>query len=358
MEPYLTTDFYNPSATYSAGRAVRSALDEARKQVAACLGARPSEIVFTAGGTEANNLAIHGVMRQYPEAHMVLSAIEHSATLKPADAYDSTFVAVTETGVVESAAVQAAITDQTVLVSLMYANNEIGTVQPLRAVAQLIAEIRKQRLRAGNKLPLLLHTDACQAPNYLDIHVARLGVDLMTLNGGKIYGPKQTGALFVKGGLVLLPLIQGGGQERGLRPGTENVAGAIGFATALDLAVNNRAQEVSRLQDLQTKFITLLVATIPAIQINGSQRHRLPNNVHVTLPGTDNERLLIQLDQAGIMAAAGSACSASTQTPSVVLAALGLSEAAARSSLRFSFGRQTTAEELQQTAAILAKLVA
>ena len=358
MHPYLLSEFYNPSATYTAGRRVREALDEARRQVAGCLGARPSEIVFTAGGTEANNLAIHGVMRQYPEANLVLSAIEHSATLKPAASYDTILVRVTKDGLVEPEAVQAAITDETVLVSLMYANNEIGAVQPLKKVAQLMAEIRKQRLKAGNKLPLLLHTDACQAPNYLDIHVARLGVDMMTFNGGKIYGPKQTGALFVKGGLVLLPLIQGGGQERGLRSGTENVAGAIGFAIALQLAITSRPAEVSRLQGLQTDFITQLETTIPNIQINGSRRHRLPNNVHVTLPGIDNERLLIELDEAGVMAAAGSACSASSQTPSIVLAALGLSETAARSSLRFSFGRQTTAEDLHQAATILAKLVA
>lgn len=358
MQPFLTTEFYNPSATYTAGRAVRSALDEARRQVADCLGARPSEIIFTAGGTEANNLAIHGVMRQYPEAGMVLSAIEHSAGLKPAAAYQTTLVPVGANGVVDPAAVVAAITETTVLVSIMYANNEIGTVQPLRAIAQQLASIRKARLKTGNKLPLLLHSDACQAPNYLDIKVARLGVDLMSLNASKVYGPKQSGALFLKAGVVLRPLIQGGGQERGLRSGTENVAGAVGLAVALSLAQQLRPTEVARLQALQTTFIKQLEAILPRVQINGSRRHRLPNNIHLTLPGIDNERLLIQLDEQGIMAAAGSACSASSQTASTVLAALGLSDEAARSSIRFSLGRQTTAEQLERVVQVMAQLLA
>ena len=357
MQPFLTTEFYNPSATYSAGRQVRVALDEARRQVAEVLGARPSEIVFTAGGTEANNLAIHGVMRQYPAANIVTSALEHSATLKPAADYPTKIVAAQADGVMSPVAVAAAIDDETVLVSIMYANNEIGTVQPLRAIAQLVAAARKQRLKAGNQLPLLLHTDACQAPNYLDMHAARLGIDLMSLNGSKVYGPKQSGALFIKAGVVLQPLIQGGGQERGLRSGTENIAGAIGFASSLQLAQQQKTTESNRLQALQKTFIEQLEIGLPSVQINGSRRHRLPNNVHLTIPGIDNERLLMQLDEQGIMAAAGSACSASSQTASTVLAALGLSEAAARSSIRFSFGRQTTAAQLEQVVKVLTELV-
>ena len=357
MQPFLTTEFYNPSANYSAGRLVRAALDAARRQVAEVLGARPSEIVFTAGGTEANNLAIHGVMRQYPAANIVTSALEHSATLKPAADYPTKIVAAQADGVMSPAAVAAAIDDETVLVSIMYANNEIGTVQPLRAIAQLVAAARKQRLKAGNQLPLLLHTDACQAPNYLDMHAARLGIDLMSLNGSKVYGPKQSGALFIKAGVVLQPLIQGGGQERGLRSGTENIAGAVGFASALQLAQQQKTTESNRLQALQKTFIEQLEIGLPTVQINGSRRHRLPNNVHLTIPGIDNERLLMQLDEQGIMAAAGSACSASSQTASTVLAALGLSEAAARSSIRFSFGRQTTAAQLEQVVKVLTELL-
>lgn len=358
MQPYLTTDFYNPSATYNAGRSVRTALEAGRQQVADCLGARPSEIIFTAGGTEANNLAIHGVMSQYPDSKLVVSAIEHSAALKPAAQYNFTVVEPAHDGLVDASAVAAAIDDNTVLVSIMYVNNEIGSIQPLRAIAQQLAIIRKNRLKNGNSLPLLFHTDACQAPNYLDIHVARLGVDLMSLNGSKIYGPKQSGALFVKGGVILRPLLQGGGQERGLRSGTENVAGAVGFATALQLAQSLRPAEVSRLQALQATFIKRLEAALPTMQLNGSRRHRVPNNIHITLPGIDNERLLIQLDEQAIMAAAGSACSASSQAASTVLTALGLSDEAARSSIRFSLGRQTTADQLDRVVKVLSQLVA
>lgn len=357
MQPYLTTEFYNPSARYNAGRRVHAALDEARRQVAECLGVRSSEIIFTAGGTEANNLAIHGVMSQYPDATIVLSAIEHSAGIKPAAQYHARIVAVGADGLVDPEAVAAAVDDKTVLVSIMYANNEIGTIQPLRAITQQLAIIRKTRLKNGIFLPLLLHSDACQAPNYLDMHVARLGVDLMSLNGSKVYGPKQSGALFVKGGVILQPLIRGGGQERGLRSGTENVAGAVGFAVALQLAQQLRPGEVARLHTLQTSFIKQLEATLSTMQLNGSRRHRLPNNVHLTLPGIDNERLLMQLDEQGVMAAAGSACSASSQTASTVLAALGLSPDAARSSIRFSLGRQTTSEQLQRVIQIMAQLV-
>ncbi|HEY5152651.1 MAG TPA: aminotransferase class V-fold PLP-dependent enzyme, partial [Candidatus Saccharimonadales bacterium] len=246
------------------------------------------------------------------------------------------------------------IDGKTVLVSIMYANNEIGTIQPIREITKLIADIRRQR--GPGALPLYLHTDACQAANYLDLHVARLGVDMMTINGGKIYGPKQSGALYVKAGIMLKPLVNGGGQERGLRSGTENVASIIGLVAALDLAQSGRRQEAERLRILQDNFFDLIENQIPAAQINGSRKYRLPNNVHLTLPGQDNERLLIRLDEAGIMAAAGSACSASSQESSHVLHALGLSDAEARASLRFTMGRQTDIAAIQTTVKVLAQL--
>ncbi len=357
MQPYLHDSFYNPSATYNAGRQSRQALEAARAQLALRLGARPSEIIFTAGGSEANNLAIHGVMRNYPDANLVVSAIEHESVLAPAHRYSCREAKVRDDGVIDLEALQNLIDDQTVLVSLMLANNEIGVIQPLSDFGRKIAEIRRHRQKAGNSLPLYLHTDACQAANYLDIHVARLGVDLLTLNGSKIYGPKQSGLLFVAGGISLMPLIDGGGQERGLRSGTENVAQAVGLATALDLAQNQRQTEAKRLQQLQKQFIDELHVALPASVINGSRKHRLPNNVHLTVPGHDNERLLIQLDEAGIMAAAGSACSASNQEPSHVLKALGLSPAEAQASLRFTLGRFTTSDDISTTVSSLAKLV-
>jgi len=357
MQPYFTEQFYNPSATYMPAQQVRKALDKARADVAHWLGTRPSEIIFTAGGTEANNLAIHGIMRQYPGSNVVVSAVEHEAVLAPAHRYDCREVAVKVDGILDLDALTAAIDDQTVLVSIMYANNEIGTIQPIKDVAAHIETVRKQRREQGISLPIYLHTDACQAANYLDLQVARLGVDLLTLNGGKIYGPKQSGALYVKGGIVLQPLIDGGGQERGLRSGTENVAQAVGLAAALDLAQSQRHDEAKRLQTLQHEFIKQLTARIPEAIVNGSQKHRLPNNIHVTFPGIDNERLLIQLDEAGILAAAGSACSASNDEPSHVLRALGLSDPDAQSSLRFTLGRYTSDQDIDQTVDTLTNLV-
>lgn len=340
MRPYFAEEFYNPSATYGAAREVQKTLAAARTGVAHWLGARPAEIIFTAGGTEANNLAIHGVMRQFPEGNIVVSAIEHESVLEPASAYDCRRVAVQPDGRLDLDDLRRKIDAKTVLVSIMYANNEIGTVQSIREIARLVIATRRQR--GVRSLPLYFHTDACQAANYLDLHVARLGVDLLSLNGGKIYGPKQSGALYVKAGAKLLPLVQGGGQERGLRSGTENVAGAIGFAAALELAQKTRHDETARLQKLQKQFMDQVQKTIPDIVINGSRKYRLPNNIHVTIPGQDNERLLIRLDEAGILAAAGSACSASRETPSHVLRAIGLSDTAARASLRLTMGRGTT----------------
>jgi len=358
MRPYFEADFYNPSANYRAAREVHAALESARSKVAHWLGARGSEIVFTAGGTEANNLAVHGVMRRFPKANMVTSALEHESVLAPAGAYDCREAAVRADGRVDLDDLRTKIDDRTVLVSIMYANNEIGAVQPIREIARLVAEIRKERRTGGNELPLYFHTDAAQAANYLDLHIARLGVDLMTLNGGKIYGPKQSGCLYVKAGVELRPLIDGGGQERGLRSGTENVAAAIGFAEALEIAQNIRHEEAARLQILQKQFIEDLEKKVPGATINGSLKYRLPNNVHVTLPGQDNERLLIELDEAGIMAAAGSACSASNEESSHVLRALGLDDATARASLRFTMGRGTEAADIERTIDQLVHLTA
>ncbi len=358
MQPYFREQFYNPSATYLAAKQVADGLKAAHASVASVLGARPSEVVFTAGGSEANNLAIHGVMTQYPGANLVVSSIEHDSVLAAAKRYHHTLAPVSPQGLLLVDELTACINDQTVLVSIMYANNEIGTVQPIRDIARLIADIRRQRRLAGNTLPLLLHTDAAQAANYLDLHVARLGVDLMTLNGGKIYGPKQSGCLYVKAGLTLQPLIDGGGQELGLRSGTENMAGLAGFAAALQATQALRQQEVARLQALQRQFMKEIATAVPTAELNGSKTKRLPNNVHVTFPGIDNERLLIQLDEQGIMAAAGSACSASSELPSHVLQAIGLSDEAAQSSVRFTLGRTTTQQDITTVVQTLRQLLA
>lgn len=353
MQPFFSDNFYNPSATYAKAVEVRQALNNARAQVAYWLGAKSTEIVFTAGGSEANNLAIHGVMRQFPKGNIVVSGIEHESVLEPAMNYDCRVVNVQSDGRTDLKDLAEKIDKNTVLVSIMYANNEIGTIQPIKKIAEVIAAKKRQR---KSKLPLYFHSDACQAANYLDLHISRLGVDMMTINGGKIYGPKQSGVLFVKAGTELWPLIYGGGQERGLRSGTENVAGAIGLATALDLVQSDKHKETKRLQELQAEFFRLIEAKLPNSVINGSRKRRLPNNVHLTLPGQDNETLILKLELKGILAAAGSACNASKDTPSHVLRAMGLSDKTARSSLRLTMGRSTTSQQVKKTVNNLVKI--
>lgn len=355
MQPYFTENFYNPSATYLVAKAVAKDLAEARSKVAYWLGARPTEIIFTAGGTEANNLAVRGVMQKYPDANIVVSAVEHESVLAPAQLYDCRIAPVGKDGSVDLVKLAELIDENTVLVSVMYANNEVGTIQPIREIAQIIKDKRAGRT---SQTPLYFHTDACQAANYLDLHASRLGVDMMTLNGGKIYGPKQSGALFVHSSVELEPLILGGGQERNMRSGTENVAASIGLSVALDAVQTMRHDESQRLQKLQKHFIEQLTAKIPDILINGSLKKRLPNNVHITIPGTDNERLLVQLDEAGILAAAGSACSASDEEPSHVLRAMGISSEDAQSSLRFTMGRATDEQVIDRTVDALARFAA
>lgn len=357
MQPYYSDRFYNPSATYQAAINIKKDIEVARSDVAKILGARSGEMTFTAGGTEANNLAIRGILAQFPDANIVISSIEHDSVRSPAAQYDVREALVNEQGIVDVASLKNIIDDKTVLVSIMYANNEIGTIQPIKRIAETIKTIRQDRQKNGNKLPIYLHTDACQAANYLDLHVSRLGVDMMTLNGGKIYGPKQSGVLFVRAGVKITPIILGGGQEYNLRSGTENVAAIVGFAVALQETQTMKDKEVQRLLVLQQQFIEQIEEKIPEAVINGSQKLRLPNNIHVTIPGIDNERILIELDLKGVMAAAGSACSASKEESSHVLHACGLNDKTARSSLRFSMGRATTQDDVDYTIKTLVEIL-
>lgn len=347
MQPYFSEQFYNASASYLPARQARGALEAARGRVAHWLGVRPTEVIFTAGGTEGNNAAIAGVMAKFSNCFVTITGIEHDSVLVPAQQFNCSVALVTEQGRVDLDDLRRKIGDNTVLVSVMYANNEVGTIQPLRQISLLLQEIRTKRKLAGNTLPLYFHTDACQAANYLDLHVEKLGVDLMTLNGGKIYGPKQTGVLYIARHVQIAPLIRGGGQEHGLRSGTENVVGAIGFAAALEKAQTMRYDEAKRLNEVKNHALHLLSQKIPGAYVNGASKNRLPNNIHITLPGFDNERVLVQLEQQGVLAAAGSACSASSEEPSHVLRAMGLSNEAARSSLRVTMGRATAKSDIE-----------
>lgn len=357
MQPFFSENFYNPSAAYMAGVNAKKALEQARSSVAQSLGARTTEIIFTAGGTESVNLAVNGVMQLYPEAEILVSAIEHEAVLAPASKYTTKTIPVTTEGIVDIDSLKTLITDKTVLISVMYANNEVGTVQPIRAITSIVKQILNDRKLRGVKTPLYVHTDACQAGLFLDVHVSRLGVDMMTLNGGKMYAPKQSGILYCSSQVRLNPQILGGGQERGLRSGTENVAGAVGFAMALERAQIGRHERIRVMKALQDEFTSQLVNRLPEVVLNGSHKYRLPNNVHITIPGQDNERLLFALDEQGIMAAAGSACSASDDEPSHVLKAMGISDDDAQASLRFTMGDSTTSKEIARVAAVLTQLV-
>ena len=347
MHPYFSEEFYNPSAIHEGGRRAKKSLEEARGSVARSIGCNPADVTFTAGGTESINLAIHGVMKGHDDSEIIISGIEHEAVRAAASSYNTKVCRVDANGVVDVDHLKQLITDKTKLISIIHASNEIGTVQSIRDIADIVQSVNKRR-RLKNSDLLLLHTDASQSPNYLDVHIGRLGVDLMTLNGGKIYGPKQSGILFHKSGITLSPLIGGGGQENGLRSGTENVAFAVGFAKALEMTEKKRKSETKRLQELSHYFVKELESRFDA-RINGHRKQRLANNVHATFNGCDNERVLFSLDDQGVWAAAGSACHASKDDVPTVLTAIGMSAEEARSSIRFSMGRTTTHETIDRT---------
>lgn len=354
MQPFFSDKFYNPAASYEQARECRAAIEEAKAKIARLMGVKPAELVLTSGGTEANNLAVWGIMSQFPDKKVLVSSIEHESVLEPARRWHCQELAVDPTGVLDIEKAIQKIDDDTVMISVMLANNEVGALQPVRSLAQKIEALRHDRLKRKIKTPLFFHTDGAQAPLHLDIHAHRLGVDMMSVNGGKIYGPKQSGALYVRAGLTLKPIIVGGGQQRGIRSGTESPAAAVGLAEALEVASQKRPSETKRLGELQKYFCARLASEFPASIINGPLKKRLPNNVHVTFPGVDNERTLYKLDSQGVLAAAGSACSAASVEPSHVLKAMGLSESHARSSLRLTMGRATTKADIDYAIRALA----
>lgn len=333
MMPYLTTNYANPSALYSNAHEVRRDIESARREIADILAVKANEVVFTSGCTESNNLAIYGVMTQYPGANCVVSAIEHDAVSEPAKQYNCNVAPVDEYGRLDLSALESLIDDKTVLVSIQYANNEVGTIQPLREISALLAKERKRRGVTG--LPLFFHSDAAQAPNYLSISAKSLGLDMMSLNSGKVYGPKGVGCLFVDSHCELKPLMLGGGQEYGLRSGTENTAGIVGFASALRRAHQSRQDESKRIEILRAKLVEGLVSL--GGELNG-RGETLPNIVNVSLAGVDNERLVMFLNTHGIAVATGSACHAAKNIASKVLIAMGR-EALSKSSIRISLGR-------------------
>lgn len=356
MQPFFSDQFYNPSSAYQSAKAVRQAVNDARVRVAHWLGAKPAEVIFTAGATESINMAINGIMQKHDGANILVSSVEHEAVIATAKAFAHRLLPVKVDASVDVDELKKSIDDHTVLISIGYANNEVGTIQPMNEVAELVREVRRLRRLQNNNLPLYLHTDASQAACYLDLHASRLGADLITLNGGKMYGPKQSGVLFVAGGIELAPLIAGGGQEMNLRSGTENVPSIIGLAAALDIAQSERKEAVAKASALRDELQREL-QKLPNTFVNGSQKRRLPNLLHLSWPGLDGERLVMLLDELGVMASTGSACAANKQTASQVLTAIGLDSDAIAGSLRLTVGRQTTQAEVKKAAAIIAKAV-
>jgi cysteine desulfurase len=353
MWPYLTGDFGNPSSHHAVGESAARALADARATVAAWLGCRASEVVFTSGGTEADNLAIKGIALASPRGrHIVTTPIEHEAVLESVDhlvrlhGFETTFVPVGRDGLVDPAAFAAALRPDTTLASVMLANNEVGTVQPIAALAALAHE---------HRIPF--HTDAVQAAGWLPLDVRALGVDALSVSGHKIGAPKGIGALFVRGRIPLEPVLHGGGQERGRRSGTENVAGAIALATAARLATANREVNAAAAAEARDGFVAAVLAAAPGAQLTGHPARRLPGTASFVFPGTNGEAVLLELERHGIVSSSGSACAAGSEDASHVLLALGYPEDLARTAVRFSWGPEVGAAELASVAPAVGEAV-
>lgn len=366
MLPYFSEKYGNPSSVHAFGQEAQGAVDAARAKVSAALSCLLQEVIFTGSATEANNMAVFGAMRAATrtgrKAHILTSAIEHKSMREPIAAVakelgaDVTYLPVGKDGVVRVEGVAKALRDDTALVSIMYANNEVGSIQPLAEISEIIKTHKK--LQASRSMfQALFHTDAAQAANYFSLSVAELGVDMMTLSGHKIYGPKGIGALYLKKGTPLTPLIFGSGQEYGKRSGTENVSHIVGFAVALERAGEEKEKESRRVAELRDYFVAQVLARIPNTSMNGGVKRRLPNNANVLFLGRSAPELILALDLAGVAVSAGSACQSKAISESHVLLALGLSKKDANSSIRFSLGRYTTKDDIDTALAALVKLV-
>ncbi len=356
MAPYLSERFFNPGAPYAAARGVKADVEEARASVAHVIGARPGNVTFTAGATEANNLAFAAVDAA---AHVVVSAVEHESVLACVESRPHAVVGVGPDGRVAAADVAAAIEPATQLVSVELANGEVGAVQPVREIARAVAAERDRRLAAGDKTPIYLHTDASQAAGALAVNVGTLGCDMLTLSAAKIYGPKQVGLLWASDDVALRPLVFGGGQENGVRSGTENVAGIIGFAKALELAGARRGRESRRLAGLRDRLQRAVCGEFGWARVSGPRagKLRLPGLLHVSFPGLEARRLVIALEREGVCVGTGSACAASKMRSSHVLAAMGASAEVAAGSLRITLGRPCGEEDVDYAAAAIARVV-
>jgi cysteine desulfurase len=345
MIPFLKEEYGNASTFYSLGREARKALEIAREDVAAIIGAIPQEIIFTSGGTESDNMAIKGTAYRWQDKgkHIITSTIEHPAVRETCKyletkGFEVTYLPVYEEGIVRIADLKEAIREDTILITIMHANNEIGTIQP-------IAEIGKIAQEEG----IYLHTDAVQSVGKIPVDVNELNVDLLSISAHKLYGPKGVGALYVRKGIVLEPLIHGGGHERGIRPGTENIPGIVGLGKACSMAIIDLNENGTKMTQLRDKLIDGVLSEIDESYINGDRTKRLPNNANFRFAGIEGESLVLHLDAKGIAASTGSACSSKTLEPSHVLRALGLEDVDSHGSLRLSLGKENKLEDIEYT---------
>jgi cysteine desulfurase len=353
MLPYLADAFGNASSIHSLGQRARGALDRARESIAWLLRATPSEIVFTSGGTEADNLAIFGVVGATANArkHVITTAIEHHAVLNACQALEKygvavTYVPVGRDGIVDPDEIRCALRPETMLISVMHANNELGTVQPIEEIGRIAREA-----------DVYFHCDAVQSAGKLPLDVNRMGADLLSISAHKIYGPKGVGALYVRTGTPLEPQFHGGHHERDRRPGTENVPGVIGLGKASELAREKLAMDASHMEALRNRLEDSLLALIPSVRVNGDRMRRVANTTNLTFASAGGEALVIALDLQGIACSTGAACSSGVVEPSHVLLAIGLSPDEARSSVRFSLGSPTTEEDIEQAIAVMPAVV-
>lgn len=353
MLPYFTESFGNPSSVYQIAQANKKAIDDAREVIAKTLGAQTNEIFFTSGGSEADNWAIKGIAEAHKAKgnHIITSKVEHHAVLHTCEflekhGFEVTYLDVDEYGMVHPEDVEKAIKDTTILISIMYANNEIGTINPIKE----IGEIAK-----AHKIPF--HTDAVQAVGQVRIDVKEQNIDMLSLSGHKINGPKGMGVLYIRRGLKLENLIHGGAQERGRRAGTENVAGIVGLAKAMELAYENFDEKIAKMTKLRDKLIDGLTSTIPYSRLNGHKATRLANNVNVGFEYVEGESLLLLLDMSGIAGSSGSACTSGSLDPSHVLLAIGLPHEKAHGSIRFTLGTQNTEEEIDKVLEVMPGIV-
>ncbi len=353
MLPYFREEFGNPSSSHVFGVRARRAVDEARGKLAFLINCEPEEIFFTSGGTESDNIALIGAMRAAGKenGHLVISAIEHHAVLETCEyladnGFDNTVVPVDRRGLVDPEDVRKAMTPETVLVSVMHANNEIGTIQPLAVIGRITKE-------AG----VLFHTDAVQTVGRVPVDVEELSVDLLSVSSHKLYGPKGVGALYIRRGTRIKPLLHGGSQERKMRAGTENVPGIVGLGAAAALAQRDMNEEIARQRTLRDRLIYGIRESIPDAALNGDEERRLPNNVNFSFAGVESEAVLAMLDAEGICASGGSACTAGSLTISHVLHSIGCPAELARGAVRFTLGRWTTEEDIEQVLKLLPDII-